>query len=301
MAPLHTEILRTLLYYDIWHHPLTAKELFLFLPVNSLTFDEFLLNLKINGPGSSVLSESSHFFLKGKSPAIVAQRKEKERSAKRLWHWARVSAHIIKRFPFVRGVFVSGDLSKNVTNKHSDVDFFIVTEPNRLWIARTMLILFKKVFLLNRKKFFCLNSFATSDHMTLEEQNVFVATEVAHLKPLYSSELFGKYLQANVWIRRFFPNYDVHELPLPKVNDRQSILQRIAEFVLSFFPLDALDTFLLEKMKGVWAKRYPEYDKDTRERIFRCTKYESRAYVGNFEEKILALYEQKLRAFGVTM
>jgi hypothetical protein len=207
--------------------------------------------------------------------------------------------HVIKRFPFVRGIMVSGDLSKNATNQDSDVDFFIVTEPNRLWIARTLLIIFKKTVLLNKKKFFCLNYFATSDHLVLDDQNIFLATEIAHLKPLYNADLFFHYLEVNNWIKRFFPNFDIHQFDLPKTGNRASLLQRLLELPFVFIPADKLDTYLLKKMRAVWKRRYPGYDDETRDRIFRCTKHESRAYVGNFEEKILTLYDQRLREFGV--
>ena len=299
MKPLHTEILRALLYYDIWHYPLTAKELFTFLPLNSLTFDEFVQNLKTNGAGNDVLVHKEHYFVRGKSPAIVVRRSEGERHARRLWHCARGAMHVIKRFPFVRGVFVSGDLSKNATNRNSDVDFFIITEPNRLWIARTLLILFKKIFLLNSKKFFCLNYLSTTDHLTLDEQNIFLAAEIAHLKPLFNAELFSRYLEGNKWITAFFPNFDIQQIALPKVNNRRSLIQKLFELPFTLFPADKLDTYLLHKMKCVWARRYPEFDDTTRDNIFRCTKHESRAYVGNFQEKVLALYAQKLREFGV--
>lgn len=299
MKPLHTEILRSLLYYDIWAHPLTARELYMFLPVNSVTYDEFLDNVRRNGAGTNVTVKNGYYFVRGKNNDAVEQRKEKELHARKLWRWARISMHIIKRFPFVRGIMVSGDLSKNATSRSSDIDFFIVTEPNRLWIARTLLILFKKTFLLNKRKFFCLNYFAASDHLTLDEQNIFLATEIAHLKPLYNGDVFFQYLENNNWITRFFPNFDIRQFSLPKVNNRASLLQKFLEAPFSLIPADRLDTYLLKNMRTVWAKRYPQYDDRTRERIFRCTKYESRAYAGNFEEKILALYDQRLREFGV--
>jgi hypothetical protein len=299
MKPLHTEILRSLLYYDIWEYPLTARELHMFLPGRTVTYDEFLENMKSNGTGADVMVENGYYFVRGRIKAVVEQRKEKELHARRLWTWARISMHIIKRFPFVRGIMVSGDLSKNATSEGSDIDFFIVTEPQRLWIARTLLILFKKTFLLNKRKFFCLNYFAASDHLKLDEQNIFLATEIAHLKPLYNADLFFEYLEVNNWIKRFFPNFDIRQFNLPKTNNRPSLLQKLLELPFSLIPADKLDTVLLKKMKAVWMKRYPGYDDKMRDRIFRCTKHESRAYVGNFEEKILALYDLRLREFGV--
>lgn len=297
--PLHSEILRTLVYYDLWHHPLTAVELYTFLPVDSMTMEEFCANIDTFGPGTHVTRHQGYYSLQANHADAVATRITKQNHARRLWKRARVSMHIIKRFPFVRAVFVSGDLSKNAATEESDVDFVIITEPNRLWISRALLILFKKVFLLNKKKFFCLNLFVSYDHLQLDEQNIFLATEIAHLKPLYNSDLFRLYLDANSWIKAFFPNYRPEALQSPTPNNRRSILQKLLELPFEILPTDRFDDFLLQKMQKVWERRYPEYDAPTRDRIFRCTKHESRAYVGNFEGKVLQQYEQRLKDFGV--
>lgn len=297
--PLSRAIVSTLLYYDIWDHPLTAQELFAFLPVNSLTQDEFRMRLGEAVSRGRIQHHGGYYYVSQKAADVVRQRIDRERHARRMWFFARLSAQIIKRFPFVRGVMVSGDLSKNSTGRSSDVDFFIVTAPGRLWIARTLLILFKKTFLLNRKKFFCLNYFATADHLGLEEHNIFLATEVATLKPLYNMGIFLSCLRANGWIKEYFPNFDMRYLPMTKTNERPSFLQRILEIPFALLPAEALDRSLERMMERVWARRYPEYDEETRKRIFRCSRFESRAYVGDFQEKILARYEQRLRDFGV--
>ena len=297
--PLARAIVSTLLYYDIWDHPLTVQELFAFLPVNSLTLDEFRIRLGEVVSRGWVLQNGGYYHVGGKTADVVRQRIHRARHARRMWFFARLSMHIIKRFPFVRGVMVSGDLSKNSTGRSSDVDFFVVTAPGRLWIARTLLILFKKTFLLNRRKFFCLNYFATTDHLGLDEQNIFLATEVATLKPLYNRGIFLSCLQANPWIKEYFPNFDMTCLPMTKANERPSFLQRILELPFALLPADALDHSLQKMMERLWAKRYPEHDEETRKRIFRCSRHESRAYVGDFQEKILARYDQRLRDFGV--
>lgn len=296
---LQREVLKTLLYYDIWSHPLTEKELFAFLPVNSMTYDHFKNRLANEIVGDTVQYHRGYFFVKGKTPAVVEQRLKRMRHARRMWFMARLATHVIKRFPFVRAVFVSGDLSKNVTHRKSDVDFFIVTEPERLWITRTLLVLFKKIFLLNSRKFFCINSFIASNNLVLDEQNIYTATEIATLKPLYNTELFRRYLEANGWIRSYFPNLDMKFLWLPRCNDRASVLQRVLELPFRWFDASRLDERLMHAMERIWARRYPQYDEATRQRVFRCTRGESRAYVGNFQEMILALYHHRLKAFGL--
>ncbi len=299
MNLLHREVLQTLLYYDIWGYPLTMRELFAFLPVRVESFGEFEDQCRRLVADGDISADRGYLYAPGRDPGAVDRRLAGQAHARSLWIMARISTHVIKRFPFVRAVFVSGDLSKNSTHRGSDVDFFILTAPGRLWVARMLLILFKKVFLLNRKKYFCLNSFATVDRMTLDERNIYQATEVAQIKPLFNSGLFPVYLEANNWITDFFPNFDVSTLPLPTPNDRPSMLQRLLELPLNALPLDRIDTALLRAMEGIWEKRYPQFDPATRSTIFRCTKSESRAYAGNFQEKILAQYDTKLRDHSV--
>jgi hypothetical protein len=298
MHPVHAAILRTLLYYDIWHFPLTLEELYAFLPLEVNTLGNFRCFLEEHGPGPMVGEQNGYYFIRASGEMVVALRKRRENHARFMWRMARVSTHILKRCPFVRAVFVSGELSKNATQRNSDVDFVIITVPGRLWIARTLMILFKKTVLLNRKKFFCVNYHVSQQHFTLDERNVYVATEVAHMKPLYNSSVFSEYLRANDWIGSFFPNFDVRFLPRIPFNDRPSSLQRLMERTLSLLPLDRIDSRLQEWMKNVWARRYPDIDPHLRDEIFRSTRNESRAYVGNFQKNILDLYEQKLSRFG---
>ena len=292
-------ILRALLYYDIWEYPLTMKELHCFLPVNGLDYDRFRSLLEKEGPGEAVRRSGEYFFLSSRSPEIVETRQEREKNAARLWKIARVSMHVIKRFPFVRGVFVSGDLSKNATKKESDVDFFLVTTAHRVWISRTLLILFKKIFLFNQKKYFCLNNFTAVGHLQLDERNLFYATEIAHLTPLFNSGLHREYLQENRWIRDFFPNFDPAVLARPRVSERGSLLQRLLELPFSLIPSDRLDQFLMQRMQKVWATRYPGFDQQTRHRIFRSTRGESRAYVGNYQDRVIELYRKRLHDYGL--
>lgn len=299
MEPLRTAILKTLLYYDIWQHPLTAREVFRYLPLNSLTLPDLEADLRAACHTGTVKEDRGYYFAPQRSADVVDRRLDRERRARSLWRAARLSMHVIRRFPFVRGVFVSGDLSKNSVDRTSDVDFFIITEPGRLWIARTLLILFKKIFLLNRKKYFCVNSFATADHLELDERSIFLATEIATLTPLYNRPLFIEYMEANSWIRGYFPNFVREDAEGVPVCNRKSPLQRLLELPFRFLPADRLDTALLRFMEQTWMRRYPQYDEATRRRIFRCTRTESRAYAGNFQEKILDLYTARLREAGI--
>jgi hypothetical protein len=299
MSLLQQAALRTLLYFDIWEYPLNALELNLFRQASRI--QEGLVDTAPmrTGDMQCVMEHQGFFYVKGRTPDIVERRQRRERHSRWMWTMARVSMHVIKRFPFVRAVMVSGDLSKNATGRGSDVDFFILTEPGRLWIARTLLILFKKLFLLNSKKFFCLNYFKTTDHLMEADQNLYSATEVAYLKPLYNMALFRAFMGANSWVTQVFPNFREGILSGVQVNNRRSRLQRVIEALCAPLPLERVDTLLMDSMRRIWARRYPEHDERTRNRIFRCSKQESCAYAGDFQEKVLSMYAKKLEQFGI--
>ena len=289
-------IIRTLLYYEIFEHPLTADELFYLLPRNSITKASFLLILgQLSGTGP-IRFQDGFYSLQQNDADLAGLRLRRERLARRRLLVARFMAHLIKRFPFVRGVFISGDLSKGVANPKSDIDYVVVTAPGRLWICRTLLVAFKKIALLNSKKYFCLNYYLDTAHLLLDDHNYFTATEVAHLKPLFNSSLYLRYMNANSWIKSFFPNYRIFALQHLRANDRKSVLQSLLELPFKRSWADRLDARLMEFMKRTWKSRYPEFDDATRERIFRCNISESRAYVGNFSEKVLGIYRRKLES-----
>jgi hypothetical protein len=158
-------------------------------------------------------------------------------------------------------------------------------------------VLFKKIALMNRKKFFCVNSFAAAGAPPLAQRNIYQAAEIAQLKPLYNTQAFRAYLEANRWIREYFPNYHPALLVGPPASERPSLLQRCAEFFFRFIPADRLDAALMRGMERFWERHYPQFDPATRRELFRCTRDESRAYAGNYQGDVLASYRRKLQEY----
>ena len=297
--PADKAILKTLLYFDIWNHPLTLNEIHTFLPLSVPRETSLSGALERLVDRGLVERNGEHYSIRRSDGVARSSRLRKERRAVFMWRMARIVTAVIKMFPFVRAVWVSGELSKNVASPHSDIDFFIVTEPGRLWITRSMLILFKKVILLNSRKFFCLNSFIDTQSLESSTKNIYQAIEIASLKPLFNRDLLQDYLRANAWVWSYFPNFDADGATVSRATARRSRLQRLFETLFAYIDADALDDRLMRAMQFVWKKRYPELDDATRDRILRSTKKESRAYLGDFEERILEAYRRNLHEYHI--
>ena len=294
------DILRTILYFDIFRHPLTAEEVYRYLPSDSTSPERITAECQRAPLSSFIRRETGYYTFAGneKQYGLSEERLKKEERARGYRFAARFMARIIRRFPFVRGICVSGELSKGVASENGDVDYLIITANDRLWITRTLLILFKKLFLFNRKKFFCLNHFVSERSMATKERTLYSALEIATLIPLTDYERYLAYQEANAWIREYLPNSRAHSGDWLVGSGREGLIQRGLEYFLRGAFGDSLDNFLNEYWKRVWKRRYPEFSDEQRISLFRSEKDVSTSYVGDFLPKIMNQYRSRLESLG---
>ena len=138
--------------------------------------------------------------------SIIQNRKINEERAKKSDKKIKQYSKLICSFPFVENVCISGSLSKGILTADGDIDYFIICQPNRLWLCRTLLILYKKIFLLNSKKYFCVNYFIDTDTFVIPDKNIYTATEIATLIPINNISLFNRFVNENLWVYKQFPN-----------------------------------------------------------------------------------------------
>jgi hypothetical protein len=203
---LESSILRTLLYFDIFHHPLRAEEIRKYLRDGEVEEEAFSATLR-SLQHRRLVSAGYDFYSVRPVDELAKRRLDGETRAVKAMKTARKYAGLMAAFPFVRGVFISGSLSKGTMSPEADIDYFIVTHPERLWLARTLLVGFKKIFLFNSRKYFCVNYFVTSDNLEIPDRNIFTATEAATLIPLYNNSLYESFLRSNKWIHAYYPHF----------------------------------------------------------------------------------------------
>lgn len=249
---IRQDIIAALAYFDLFDYPLTQGELHRFAqgahPARQIALE--LRNLL----AEKRVYHYDGFFLLRDEPALVPRRRKGNEAARPLLQKAGGVARLLAAFPFVRGVAVSGSLSKNFADEHSDIDLFIITAPNRLWIARTLLHGLKKLsFLVRREQYFCMNYFVDEAELTIREKNIYTATEVATLLPLQGSAAFAAFFRANEWSLRYLPN---HRLRISYVEDRkQPWWKQALEWCFDHAAGQVLDTALQHLTARRWKKK----------------------------------------------
>lgn len=304
MEELQKNISRTLLYFNIFSHPLKAEEIFTYLRQNSVPFDIFNkhLNNSINNNSIPYGCKDGYYYIKPHSE-FIESRISKENYSLKMWKRAAWATKVIKVFPFVRAVMITGSLSKNSSDKSSDLDFMVITSPNRLWISRTLLMLFKKIFLLNSYKYFCINYFITENNLEIEDKNFFTAVEIITIKSAFNHILVNKFVEANNWVKQFFPNYIINDPSQHKckfeLSQKTSLFQKFLEKLIPKFIANKLDNYFLKITKQHWQKKYHYLNKVDFEHMFKSSECISKAHPGNMQKNILSLYEQQLKKFNL--
>ncbi|MDX1913864.1 MAG: hypothetical protein SFV22_20370 [Saprospiraceae bacterium] len=288
-----TAVVRTLAYFAVFSHPLTKEEVHVFCGEKEVAIEEITEILEKLKKKGQVFQFYAYYQLKN-DPAWVQRRMENNRRADSFLKPARRMARLIGQFPYVRGVFVSGSLSKHCMRPDSDVDFFIVTEPGRLWLARTLLVLFKKVFLLNSRRYFCVNYFVDTRHLEIEEKNIFTATEVVTLLPFWGREYYEAFRAANRWASEFYPNHPPRNLSdVPP--DQRGLLKRMFERLFAGSLGDRLDRRAMLFTVNYWRKKFHELDPDTFDLALKSRQGISKHHPLHFQEKVLRQFDINFR------
>lgn len=285
--------IRKLIYFDIFSHPLTAREIFDYCDLPAIDRKEGYRILKDLTSRKLLNCESGYYFL-GNDSSKVVRRLEGNLLANLRLKDARKYAAIAAAFPFVRAVFISGSLSKMVMKQDSDIDFFIITEPQKLWVCRALLTVYKKLFLGNSHRNFCLNYFIDSDNLEIPDKNIFTATEIAFLMPMYNYPLYQAFMEKNVWIRSEFPNLRMR----PCETDIQpGKLKKALEKLFNNRMGNALDELSFSVIVGFWKKKFRSMGERSFNLNFRSQKNVSKHHPNAFQDRVVIKYAEKMESF----
>jgi hypothetical protein len=282
-------VLKVLAYYDVFDYPLTFDEIFKFS--QGLSQDQVSTELKRLTEDSVVYKMAKFYSLKNDNELAI----NREQGNKRIQVFTRKAirrAKLISKFPYVRAVFISGSFSKGYMPLDGDIDYFVITKHNRMWLARTLLILYKKVFLFNSRKFFCVNYFLGEKDLKIDQNNVFTATEIFTLKPIINKELYKVLIEENKWVGEY---YDFNKIKTHDVIEYKStVIQSILEIVFNNKVGEKLDLYCMKLTLKRWQRKFPNLPKVDFKIAFKSTRNVSKHHPSNFQKKVLDSYNKTI-------
>jgi len=294
---LENSILKVLVYFDLFDFPLFPEEIFIYLdqPVNMADILQILESLRSNG---GVFRFKDLYSIRNDEKLSVRRIKGTQR-AQLLLPFAKNISGFLFTFPFVRGIAISGSLSKNFAAEDADIDYFIITKMNRLWIARTCMHLFKKLsFLRGRQHQYCMNYYIDEKGLEIPEKNLFTAIELITLMPVLGDAVIDTFFKTNDWVNGYYPNHISKNLN-HNTGMRHSRIKNLLEFLLDNRVGDWLDNYFMKLTTRRWKKKelYQKRSYKGTRMGLSTGKHFSKPNPVFFQEKILQMYTDRLNLF----
>lgn len=291
-------ILRTLAYFDIFNYPLTKEEIHQFLrgQLSMRHLQECLAQMTDDG---SIFNHQEFYSIQN-NLFLVHRRRQGNQRAEQLLMKAKKIGRFLYQFPFVRAVGVSGSLSKNFADEKADIDFFIITKANRLWIARTLMHLYKKLtYIVGRQHYYCMNYYIDEEALLLKDKNIYTAIELKTLLPLNGQSATQRLFDINEWVDEWFPQCEYRQQE--KKDPPDSFFKKIGEWALENKIGNWIDDRLQVITSHRWKRKEEKGKANSSGRTVGLITDKHFAYSnsGSLREKVLAKYEVKLWDLGI--
>lgn len=290
----------TLKYFGLFSYPLTLTEIHHFNPykANLKEVEQALAQLT----AIELIFQSGDFFMSEDNMSWINERIAGYKRAEKLLKRSLRYGSIIASFPFVRSIALSGSLSKFYASEDDDIDYFIITETNRLWIARTLLHIFKKLtFITGHQHYFCMNYFVDQESLEIQHQNEYSAIETVTLIPLYNAHLVNSMMSKNKWIKNFLPNHPVQLNEKYLVEKKSQNLKKTIELMINGLAPNRLNIFFMQLTDRKWRKKWKRkgFDMNQYDKAFLTTEHISKNHPQDYENKVLSdLEKEKTKTTG---
>lgn len=199
-----------------------------------------------------VVTDGVYFSLS--SSGLESDREKKSARAQKKWQEAQQVVHILSWIPWITGIAITGSLAVENVAEDDDIDFLLVTQPNRLWLTR--IIVSFLAFISGKRRSWhqeepnswCFNLWLDSEHIYIAKHDVYTAHEVCQTQWLLSKDhISNVFLQQNKWAARFLPNYFAHQKVQPVLQFDRFFGSRIVVFSYFFDLLNWL-SYLVQRV-----------------------------------------------------
>jgi hypothetical protein len=128
---LSEAIIRVIVFFDLFDYPLSAPEIkkYLTTPATLTEIIQALTGLK------EIEEKNGFFFLNSRSEILATRQKRHNYSLRKIKIASRFS-RMFSLLPWVKTIILSNSIGQFNLRDGSDIDFFIITAKQRIWLTR---------------------------------------------------------------------------------------------------------------------------------------------------------------------
>jgi predicted nucleotidyltransferase len=216
MKSLEQRLLLTLAYTAQFSYPLTTKEwLERSIGTNRFSKHEFLNSITALVTGGHVCYSNGFWCIPGKE-SDSAVRERRMTATQQKFVELTVLTTFLRKIPWVIGVAITGSAAMNNAEADDDIDILIVTQNNRLWLVRPLVILFaflrgkRRTWSSEEKNSWCFNLWLERSSLSqpTTSHSIYVAYEVCQTKWVIDrAGTQAAFYSLNSWVNRYIPYY----------------------------------------------------------------------------------------------
>jgi len=262
-------IVETIAFFDLFDYPLTAWEVWKYLPGIKIGYDEFVNVLYAFDFENKIEIVNSFYILTGRREIIAVKMKRYYYTDKKFERAIRLFK-FFKYFPGIKMIAVGNLIGAHNLKEDGDIDLFIVTETGRIWTVRFFLAVVMEIFGLRprlgkEKDKICLSFFVSENNLDLKSlmlkddqgkiNDPYFIHWLAGLIPIYDiGGIYEKLITANNYIFDLLPNWKTNEIHHERQIMASSVFwQKFSSSLVKYF----------EKYLKNWQiKRFPSVIKD---------------------------------------
>ncbi len=282
-----------LCYFNIFSYPLRAEEVLEYCD-SEMSNEDCELALTDLMSQNLVFESLGYYSLSANLSQFISKRVRAENRFLNKLSKIRRFTGLVSKFPFIEYVGVSGTCAKGLFDTEADVDYFIVTKTGRLWIGRTLLVLFKKIFLLNSRRYFCLNYFIDDTSLEISERNIFIAHELLSMAPVSNPALYQRLRKANAWANELLPNKNSINISFTGKHKQKPVITKLIERVFDNRFGDKLDSLFLKLSVFRLRKRFADFSDEEFDERLKSTKSVSKYHPRGYQKKVLKQLQKEL-------
>ena len=213
---LEQAVMATLTFFSLYELPLSARRIHELLYGELASFESVSQTLADLVASGKILQIDNLFSIKPWNP-VAYQANQIELVKK----WSQIDRYFnwLAVLPFVRNLSVINSLAMGTADTDSDIDFFVITSPRRLYFVRSVIIvLFRSLGVYKtRQKIkdrFCFGFYTTSDNLQFESlllkpADPYFVFWLASMRPVFGSQVYWQLMQNNQWLTEKFPNLEI--------------------------------------------------------------------------------------------
>ncbi len=211
---IHEAIISTLAFFALYELPLNSRRVQELLLNQIASLEEVEAALRELARQSKIIQSGSLYSTKVWNQASYLANQQE------LIHkWEKIGRYFnwLALVPFVRNVSVINSLSLGTADSDSDIDFFVITKPRRLYVVRSMIIVLFRLLGVYKtrekiKDRFCFGFFVSPqalkfEPIMLKPQDPYFLFWLASMRPVFGGQAYWQLMQANQWLAEHFPNF----------------------------------------------------------------------------------------------